>query len=117
MTAAQARRARAVVLLAIAVATSVATLADAHWQPRPLLAVAFFLLVPGCALVSHRGLDDPLAEATVGAAVSVAISTGVALLAILLHRWNPSAIQVGLAGLSAPLLVDQIRRPARRCDP
>ncbi len=116
MSATASRRVRAATFLAVAFATTVCSIADLRWWGRPLLVLAFFLLVPGCALVSHRGLDDPLAEVTVGAAVSLAIATALALAMIGLDWWQPTAAQVLLAGLSTPLLVDQFRNPARGLD-
>lgn len=117
MSAALARRIRAAVFLVTTVAATVCTVADLRWWGRPLLVLAFFLFVPGCAVISHRGLDDPLAEVTVGAALSLAIATALALLMIGIGWWQPTAAQVLLAGLATPLLIDQARNPARGLDP
>lgn len=110
MTTSASRRWRAVVLLVISVVATTMTLIDLQWSSRSLVSVAFHLLVPGCAVVSLRRLDDPLTEVTVGIAVSVAIGTGMALAMLAVDRWEPQAAQVALAVISTPLLAVQVRR-------
>ena len=102
---ARSRRWRARGLLALSLATTVTVAADLDWAGRPFLSVAFFLLVPGIAVVGFVGLDDALAEVTVGAALSIALSTAVAMVMLWLRAWDPAIAQELMALLSAPLLV------------
>lgn len=109
MSPATSRRWRAVVLLVIAAVTATMTVIDLQWNGRILFSVAFYLMVPGCAVVSFRKLEDPLTEVTLGAALSIAIGTGVALAMLAIDRWEPEVAQVALAVVSAPLLAAQAR--------
>lgn len=109
MSPATSRRWRAVVLLVIAAVTATMTVIDLEWSGRILFSVAFHLLVPGCAVVSFRKLEDPLTEVTLGVALSIAIGTAVALAMLAIDRWAPEIAQVALAVASAPLLVAQAR--------
>ena len=109
------RQWRAAALLVVSAITTLSTVFDVHWWGRPLLVLAFFLLVPGVAVVSSFGLDDALAEVTIGGAVSIGISTAVAMLMLWTHLWHPVAAELLLAVLSAPLLLAQLRhRPIWR---
>jgi len=109
VSASTSRRWRAGALIALAAVATALTVTDLQWDGRTLVSVAFHLLVPGCAVVSWRKLDDPLTEVTLGVALSIAIGTGVALAMIAIDRWEPAVAQVGLAVASTPLLVPQVR--------
>ncbi len=109
----RSRRWRAVALSAIAASAVAMGIADVDWGGRPLVSLAFFMLVPGCAVVQHRGFDDPIFEVTVGAALSIAVATTVALGMLAVGRWHPFGAMVVLAALSAPLLAVQIRGAGR----
>ena len=98
-------RARGCVLVTLVV--TVMTVAGAHTSVRAVLALAFLLFVPGNAIVSEVGLDDPLAEATLAGAVSVAIATAAAMVMLWCRLWNPAAAEVVLAAVSLPFLVRQ----------
>jgi hypothetical protein len=99
------------VLVAVTVVTTVCQLADLAWAGRPLVTLAFFVFVPGGALASRHRIEDPLAEVTIGVALSLGIGTAVASLMLALDQWRPEVAQVGLAIASLPLLVAQIREP------
>ena len=98
-------RARGCVLVTVVV--TVMTVAGAHTSVRAVLALAFLLFVPGNAIVSAVGLDDPLAEATLAGALSVAIATAAAMVMLWCRLWNPAAAEVLLAVASLPFLVRQ----------
>lgn len=108
------RQWRAVGFLAVTAVATISNALDVHWWGRPLAVLAFLLLVPGCALVSAFGLEDDLAEVTVGAATSVALSTAAAMAMLWSHLWHPAVAQVLLAVLSLPLLLAQVRARALR---
>ena len=98
---------RARASLVVVALLTMSTLADVDWFARPFLAIAFFLAIPGLAIVGAVGLEDAVAEATVGIALSIALSTAVAMVMLWCHAWHPAVAEVVLAVAVTPLLVRQ----------
>lgn len=71
---------------------------------RVPLAVGFFLFGPGAAVVAWIGLDDPITEASLAVAVSLALDLLVAQTMVWFGPWSPAgglAVLVGLTVASA----------------
>lgn len=102
----------AVALLGVTAVTGVLALLDTGGIVRLVVTVAFFLTVPGWAVVA---LTRPRAALSATAlAVAVAVSVSVELLAalamVLTGTWHPGAAFAVLAGASVVLLVVHLVR-------
>jgi hypothetical protein len=71
--------------------------------PEPLRApivLAFLALGPGMAFVPLLGLRDPVAELTLGLAVSLALDLAVAMTMLYAGAWSPPASLAVLAAIA-----------------
>ncbi len=88
---------------------------------RALLIVTFALVCPGFAWVRLLGLEDRLAEWTLGVAASIAIGTLVASLQAYAGAWSPAGTiillaLVVLAAIATELVATRRRPQGRRHD-
>jgi hypothetical protein len=88
------------VVAGFAVAAAAAALAGAPAPVRAPLVLAFLLLGPGMAYVPLLGLGDPLAELTLGLAVSLALDLAVAAAMLYTGAWSPRTSLLALAGIA-----------------
>lgn len=102
-----------ITLLVVACGSLADTALDTHWAGRPLLALAFVLLVPGYAVVGHLRLDPLVAVVTVAIALSITIGTIVAQIMLWLNLWNPAAAQVVVGVPAVVLLAMQLAHAPR----
>jgi len=107
-------RTRARVALAVAVLAPLLSALDLHVPGRPLLALAFFLLVPGVALAEAVRLPSELASWCLALSVSLAVNVLVVQAALLLDVWHPLAGQVLVALLAVALTAVAARSAGRR---
>jgi uncharacterized membrane protein len=103
-----------IALLVVACVSMADTALDAQWAGRPLVALAFVLLVPGYAVVGHLRLDPLVAVITIAIALSITVGTIVAQLMLWLGLWSPAAAQVVVGVPAIVLLGLQLSRPQRR---
>lgn len=96
---------RALVALAVAVLAPLLSALDVHPPGRLLLALLFFLLVPGVAIAELLRLPSELASWGVAVGTSLGLNILVAQAGLVLHFWHPLAGTVLLAVLSVALLV------------
>jgi hypothetical protein len=99
--------------LAVTALLSALVVSGAHGPVRAVLAVAFYLAVPGWAVVGWLRLDDEALRWSLAIGTSVAIGILSAQATLLAHLWNPSATFAVLASISAALLAGQLVREAQ----
>ena len=104
---------RARIALGIALLAPLLSLLGWHAPGRTVLAVAFFLLVPGVALVELLGLPSRHVSWCLAIGLSLAVNLLVAQAQLDLHAWRPLAGQFPIAAASVALLV----LAARNADP
>jgi uncharacterized membrane protein len=104
----------AVVLLGVTVLTGALVLLDTGGVVRLVLTVAFFLLVPGWAVVALARPRSALSATALAVAVAVSVSVELlaALTMVLTGTWHPGEAFAVLAGASAVLLVVHLIREA-----
>ena len=86
------------ILVAVfAASTVLAAVVDASSAVRAAAVVTFVMVAPGYALVRLLRLDDPLLEAAVGVAASIALAVVVSTVALYGDVWSPTAVLVALA--------------------
>ena len=104
-----------VILFASTVVSLLALLPHVPVPVRAILIVTFALVCPGFAWVRLLGLEDRLAEWTLGVAASIAIGTLVASLQAYAGAWSPAGTIILLAlvvlAAIATELVASTRRP------
>lgn len=107
-----------IVLFASTVVSLLALLPHVPVPVRALLIVTFALVCPGFAWVRLLGLEDRLAEWTLGVAASIAIGTLVASLQAYAGAWSPKGTIIVLAlvvlAAIAIELVGSTRTPERQ---
>jgi len=99
-----------VVVTALTVAAVLVLLAGAGPALRAPVVLAFALVGPGMALVPLLRLDDPLAELSLGVALSLALDTLVALAMLYAGAWSPEGALLALAAMSLAGVAAQRRR-------
>jgi uncharacterized membrane protein len=77
---------------------------------RPILAVAFFLAVPGWAVVAWLDLADALLAWTLAVGLSVAAGIIVAEMMLWTHQWSPLRSFIALAVASGLSLTARLWR-------
>ncbi len=77
---------------------------DASGPVREMTAVVFALAVPGWVIVSRLRIGDLAVEAILTAALSIAIGTGVSIVAFWSHLFRPTAIEAFLALVAVAVL-------------
>jgi len=99
---------------AAALAAAAVAFAGAPGPLRAPVVLAFLALGPGMAFVPLLGLRDPLAELTLGIAVSLALDLAVAATMLYAGAWSPPASLAVLAGIAlGGAAVQHRRRPER----
>lgn len=76
---------------------------------RQLMAVVFFLVVPGWAIVSHLEIDDLAVLATLVIVASLIVGTAASMTIVAFDRLTPSMVTVALAGGSACGIAARLR--------
>jgi hypothetical protein len=97
-------------MIAASLSLASAIALGAHGPVRGVLALWFFLTCPGMAIVGLLRIEDRLAEALLGVALSIAIGMLVALAMVLLHVWSPNVAAASLIALTLAGAVAQVRR-------
>ena len=87
-------------ILAITAGTLITALVGVGGGLRTALVFAFIIACPGVAVVRLLRIPDRVAEATIGIAVSLALSGTVAAVMAYTTRWSPEAGLVVLAALT-----------------
>ena len=98
------------VMVASALALALVMLLGADGAVRGVLALWFFLTCPGMAVVGLLDIEDPLAEALLAIALSIAVGMLVALAMVLAHAWSPDAATGVLATFTVVAAYVQVRR-------
>jgi hypothetical protein len=88
------------IVAAAALAAAAVAFAGAPEPLRAPIVLAFLALGPGMAFVPLLGLRDPLAELTLGIAVSLALDLAVAATMLYAGAWSPPASLAVLAAIA-----------------
>jgi hypothetical protein len=99
-------------LIASALIALIAMLPDVPVPVRALAIVGFVLVCPGLAWIRLLGIQDRLAEWTLGVALSISIATIVASIQAYTGAWSPRGMVVALAILVlAAVATELVRTP------
>jgi len=101
---------RALVAAAVALLAPLLATAGLHVPGRPVLAVTFFLLVPGVAFAELLDLPSVLASWCVAIGTSLAVNILVAQFELVLGRWHPLFAQWAVAVLAITMTIGILLR-------
>ena len=97
-------------LALLALAAAAATAIAASIEPvRPFLALAAAAVVPGGALLTRLRVDDALTAVSLAIGLSLAIDIAASLALVWTGWWQPELLAFVIGGLSAALLIEDIR--------
>ncbi len=97
-------------MLALTVLTGLAVALDAPVPLRTPVVLAFFLVVPGLAIVDLLPMEDGIVRAAVCTSISVTAAVLVGLAMVAVHWWHPKAGLAFLGVVSASLVVGRAVR-------
>ena len=99
-------------VLVVDVLALYAAVTDLHGTIRLVLGLALVLVVPGWSVVGLLRLADPMLEAGLTLAVSLALYVVAAQVLLTLHAWHLVALQEAVSVACIPLLLWQIMLPS-----
>ncbi|MEM8530337.1 MAG: hypothetical protein AAGF95_05795 [Chloroflexota bacterium] len=89
-----------IIIILSAIGTGVVVFQDVSTPIRPILAFWFVLVCPGMALVRLLGLREWVVELMLGIALSISLTTIVAMITLYMGNWSPTLVLSVLIGIS-----------------
>ncbi|NOK63686.1 MAG: hypothetical protein GFH27_549379n29 [Chloroflexi bacterium AL-W] len=89
-----------IIILLSAIGAGVVVFQDMSTPIRPILAFWFVLVCPGMALVRLLGLREWVVELMLGIALSISLTTIVAMVTLYIGNWSPPLVLGVLIGIS-----------------
>lgn len=97
-------------LLTVAAATVLISVAQPHGTTRLLLVLAAACLLPGCALLTRLGADEPLEAVALAVALGFTLEAAGAILMVWSGWWHPLAWALVLLFSSVAVIALDLRR-------